>query len=143
MTQIVKPKFNSMKTYVKISILAVAVMVLFVRAMGTEKHAVQGAAKAAVEIPADVKAVIDNKCYMCHSAQGRSPEAKADLLWDSIPDYPKAKLIGKLDKIIEVLNDGTMPPAKFLEMQPKAAITADESKLLKAWAEKTADDLMK
>ena len=143
MKQFVKPKFNSMKTYVKISILAVAVMVLFVRAMGTEKHAVQGADKAAVEIPADVKAVIDNKCYMCHSPEGRSADAKADLLWDSIPSYPKAKLIAKLDKIIDVLNDGTMPPAKFVESQPKAAITAEESKLLKAWAEKTADGLLK
>lgn len=133
-----------MKTYAKLSLLVVLIMVLFVRAMVTEHRSGSNAEKqVSVVIPAEVKAVIDNKCYMCHSPEGRSPEAKADLLWDSIPNYPKAKLIGKLDKIIEVLDKGAMPPAKFVEMQPKAAITADESKLLKEWAEKTADELMK
>lgn len=133
-----------MKTYVKLSVLVAVVLVLFVRAKVVDHRAPSDAGmKSAVVIPAEVKAIIDSKCYGCHSPQGRSDEAKADLLWDSIPHYPKAKLISRLDGIIEVLDKGTMPPTKYVESKPEAAITAAESKVLKAWAEKTADELMK
>lgn len=133
-----------MKNYVKVTLLVAVVLGLFVRAKVSDHAAPSDAAmKADVVIPADVKAIIDSKCYGCHSAQGRSADAKADLMWDSIPLYAKAKLISRLDGIIEVLDKGTMPPPKFVESQPHAAITAEQSQQLKAWATKTADELLK
>jgi mono/diheme cytochrome c family protein len=133
-----------MKNYVKLTLLVAVVLVLFVRAKVSDHTAPSDAGmRADVVIPADVKVIIDSKCYGCHSAQGRSADAKADLMWDSIPLYAKAKLISRLDGIIKVLDKGEMPPPKFVEAQPHAAITADQSKQLKAWAEKTADELLK
>ena len=99
--------------------------------------------QAGITFPADVKAVIDNKCYGCHSKDGRSAEAKQDLLWDSIPLYPKERQIAVLDDISGVLAKGKMPPEKMVEMHPEAKLSPEQVALLKKWAETTADDLMK
>jgi hypothetical protein len=133
-----------MKTSIKISLLLVLTVVLFVRARYND-HAkdVSVRQQAAISFPADVKAVIDNKCYGCHSADGRSAEAKEDLLWDSIPLYPKDRQIAVLDDISDVLEKGKMPPEKMIEMHPEAKLSPEQVALLKNWAETTADELMK
>jgi hypothetical protein len=133
-----------MKTLIKISFLIVLVVALFVRARYSD-HAkdVSVRHQAGITFPADVKAVIDNKCYGCHSIDGKSEEAKEDMMWDSIPLYPKARQIAVLDDISEVLEKGKMPPEKMIEMHPEAALTPVQKDLLRNWAETTADDLMK
>jgi uncharacterized membrane protein len=133
-----------MKTFIKISLLLILTVALFVRARYSD-HAkdISTRYQAGITIPADVKAVIDNKCYGCHSKDGRSEEAKKDLLFDSIPLYPKDRQIAVLDDISEVLQKGKMPPEKMIQMHPEAALTAEQKALIKNWAETTADDLMK
>jgi hypothetical protein len=96
-----------------------------------------------LKYPADVRSVIDRKCYGCHSNEGKSAEAREAILWDSIPSYSKAKQVAKLDDIISVLNDGSMPPEKYVEKNPSAKLTKEDSKILKGWAEETSDNLMK
>jgi uncharacterized membrane protein len=133
-----------MKTLIKISLLFMLVFALFVRARYSD-HARDLSVRQQDQItfPTDVKAVIDNKCYGCHSKDGRSEEAKEDMMWDSIPLYPKARQIAVLDDISEVLEKGKMPPEKMIEMHPEAALTKEQADLLKNWAENTADGLMK
>jgi hypothetical protein len=133
-----------MKTSIKISLLLILTMALFVRARYSD-HAKDVSVRQQVDItfPADVKAVIDNKCYGCHSKDGRSDEAKGDLMWDSIPLYPKERQIAVLDDISEVLEKGKMPPEKMIEMHPEAKLSPEQVALLKKWAETTADDMMK
>jgi uncharacterized membrane protein len=133
-----------MKTSLKISILLVLVLVLFVRARYSETPAVvHSSRQVSIALPADVKAVVDNKCYGCHSVKGMSAEAKEDLMWDSIPLYDKDRQIAVLDDIGDVVAKGDMPPEKFVQMHPEAKLTADEVKLIRDWAESTADELMK
>jgi hypothetical protein len=133
-----------MKTPIKISLLLILTIALFVRARYND-HAkdVSMRQQVGITFPADVKAVIDKKCYGCHSKDGRSEEAKQDLLWDSIPLYPKERQIAVLDDIVEMLEKGKMPPKEIIEKYPEAAISPEQSALLKGWAETTADDLMK
>jgi hypothetical protein len=133
-----------MKTLIKISFFLFLVIALFVRARYSD-HArdLSVRQQAGITFPADVKAVIDNKCYGCHSKDGRSEEAKADLMWDSIPLYPKDRQIAVLDDISDVLEKGKMPPEKMIQMHPEAALAPDQVKLIKNWAENTADSLMK
>jgi hypothetical protein len=133
-----------MKTFIKISFLLILTVALFVRARYSD-HAKDISVKhqAGITIPADVKAVVDNKCYGCHSKDGRSDDAKKDLMWDSIPLYPKERQIAVLDDISEVLEKGKMPPEKMIEMHPEAAISKEQADLIKKWAETTADELMK
>jgi hypothetical protein len=133
-----------MKTLIKISFFLILVIALFVRARYSD-HArdLSVRQQTAITFPADVKAVIDNKCYGCHSKDGRSEEAKEDLMWDSIPLYPKDRQIAVLDDISDVLEKGKMPPEKMIQMHPEAALAPDQKALIKNWAENTADSLMK
>lgn len=133
-----------MKTSIKISLFLILTVGLFVRARYSD-HAkdVSVRYQSGIRIPADVKAVIDNKCYGCHSKDGKSEEAREDLLWDSIPLYPKDRQIAVLDDISEVLEKGKMPPEKMIEMHPEAKLSPEQVALLKNWAETTADELMK
>ena len=132
-----------MKASLKIAGLTLIVTVLFVSARLEDRHEDLNAAKqAAIEYPAEIKAIIDNKCYGCHSDKGKSDDAKEALMWDNLPTYTKAKQVAGLDAIIEVLEDGTMPPKDVIEKWPEAKISDAEAKALKAWAEKTAEALM-
>ena len=95
-----------------------------------------------VNIPEDVKVILDNKCFGCHNVDARSDKAKEKLLLDKMSDLSKAELISALGEIHEVVVEGEMPPEKFLEKKPEAALTDEESKLLAEWADKAADDLI-
>jgi uncharacterized membrane protein len=92
--------------------------------------------------PSTVKKVIDQKCYGCHSIKGRSDKAKEALMWDSVPNLQKAKIVGTLNDIIDVLDDGSMPPEDVVKKYPEAKLTAEEATILKTWAEAKADSLM-
>jgi uncharacterized membrane protein len=132
-----------MKTTINLTTLFIIAGVLFVRASRERYSEHPSLVTAGLEFPAAVKAVIDQKCYFCHSLKGKSPDARKGLMWDSIPDYSKAKLVAKLDDIIDVLDQGTMPPKKMIEMVPDAKLSDEELQILKSWAETTADSLMK
>jgi hypothetical protein len=133
-----------MKTSIKISLLLIISVVLFVRARhGDHAKDITIRQDPGITFPADVKAVVDNKCFGCHSTDGRSQEAKEDLMWDSIPLYPRERQIAVLDDISEVLAKGKMPPEKMIEMHPEAKLSPEQAELIKNWAETTADDLMK
>jgi uncharacterized membrane protein len=132
-----------MKASLKIAGLTLVVAVLFVSARLDDRHTDPNASRqVAIEYPAEIKAIIDNKCYGCHSVKGESDDAKEALMWDNLPALTKAKQVAGLDAIIEVLEDGTMPPKDVIEKWPDAKISDAEAKALKAWAEKTADALM-
>ena len=128
----------------KISLLLLAVVALFIRARYNDQSKDTSMRNlSGVVLPADVKAVVDNKCYGCHSVDGQSDDAKKGLMWDSIPHYSKARQISVLDDIAEVLDKNEMPPEDFLKEYPEAKLNPAESQLLKNWAETTADELMK
>ncbi len=95
-----------------------------------------------IDMPDDVKSVVDDKCYGCHSADGKSDKAKDALMWDDISKLSKVKMIGKLDDISEVIEKGEMPPEKFLEKFPDKKLTDEESKLLKEWADSSANKIL-
>jgi mono/diheme cytochrome c family protein len=95
-----------------------------------------------IEIPENVKAVIDKSCFGCHSENGRSDDAKDALRWDMLNEYDKEKLVSVMDEIIEVIEKEEMPPEKFLKNKPEAKPTEDEYAILLEWAELEADKLL-
>jgi uncharacterized membrane protein len=90
-----------------------------------------------------VKAIIDNKCYGCHNPKSRSEKAKGKLNWDALPTLSKVDQISRLDKIVKVLDKGEMPPKKYLEHKPEGKLTSEETIILRDWAQKTSDILLK
>ena len=86
------------------------------------------------DLPADVKAVVDKKCYGCHNANSKNEKAKGKLDWDVLAKQKKSKRAGAMGKISEVLEKGEMPPKKFVENKPEAALSEAELATLVAWS---------
>jgi len=85
-------------------------------------------------LPDDVKAVVDKKCYGCHNANSKNEKAKAKLDWDALDKMKKSKRLAAMGEISEVLEKGEMPPKKFLENKPEAALSESELATLVAWS---------
>jgi hypothetical protein len=94
-------------------------------------------------IPDEINSIIDNKCFGCHNTESTNDKAKDKLLIDKLSELSKAKLIAKLNGIAETVGKNEMPPEKFLAKYPDKALTKEESKQLKDWAETTTEELMK
>jgi uncharacterized membrane protein len=121
-----------------------ALMVLFIQAKKpTESGSTSVQADTVVEFSAEVKVVIDQKCFGCHNANSKNEKGKAKLQWDNVATLSKAKQIAMMDEVIEVLEEGKMPPEKYLSFKPEGKLTEDEVKMLKEWANANAERLMK
>lgn len=90
-----------------------------------------------------VNAIVQNKCYGCHSPQGRSDKAKEKLMWDDLPTLSPQEQSEKLKGIQHVLEEGSMPPARFLEGNPDKKLTDKEAASMKKWADKMAKKVVK
>jgi len=93
------------------------------------------------EIPDNVQSVIDKSCYGCHNSESQNDKGKKKLQFDELSGLPKHKLTAKLADIAEIINEGEMPPEKFLKKKPEATPTAVEKKILVDWATNTAEKL--
>ena len=113
----------------------------FILSAGSQAN--QGVQKNGSIYPAEVKKVIDTKCYGCHSDQGKSKDAKDALMWDSLPNLPKSSQIATLDDIIKVLKDKKMPPEGAIKKYPEMRLSPEETGILQSWAESRAESLLK
>lgn len=86
------------------------------------------------DLPANVKAVVDQKCYGCHNANSKNEKGKAKLDWDAVGKMKKSKRMAAMDEITEVLEKGEMPPKKFLENKPEAKLSEAELATLLDWS---------
>jgi hypothetical protein len=64
------------------------------------------------------------------------------LTFDTFFILPTAQLVSKLAEIAEVVEENNMPPAKFLEYNPDAALSEEQKQLLINWANTSAESLM-
>lgn len=93
---------------------------------------------AEFSIPDDVQLVIDNSCYGCHYSGSKNTKGKGKLKFDKLGELKTHKLVGKLGGIADVVKEDDMPPKKFLQKKPEAALTDEQKELLINWAEFTA-----
>lgn len=94
-------------------------------------------AGASVSYPLSVMAVINNKCYGCHSPEGRSDDAKEALQWIHLQDMEAIDVMAVMDEIVEVLEEGKMPPEKMVAKYPEMKLSDEEATKLREWAEGT------
>lgn len=89
-----------------------------------------------IEIPEDVKLVLENKCMGCHSTDSKNAKSKMKLNFDKFTNgkYSTGKLVSKFGKITKQLNKSKMPPEKFLKKYPDKKLSEEESGLLISWA---------
>jgi hypothetical protein len=122
--------------------LSIPVILIVIAILFQSNTSINNVADKELNIPEDVKVVLDNKCFGCHNVEGKSDKAKDKLLLDKMDELSKAKLVAVLGDINEVMVENKMPPEKFLEKKPEAKLTDDEIKLLLEWSDKAADELM-
>ncbi len=94
-------------------------------------------------VPEDVQKIFESSCFGCHNVESSSEKAQKKFLVAQLPDLSKVKLISKLGDISEVIEENEMPPKKFLAKYPDKALTENEAKRLKEWADQSAEELMK
>jgi mono/diheme cytochrome c family protein len=94
------------------------------------------------DIPADVEAILKTSCYDCHSSEGSNKKATIALNYDKWDGFKDSKKVSKLEAIGEVINEGKMPPAKYLDRNPDKGLSEDHKKLVSNWTVEASAKLM-
>ncbi len=97
----------------------------------------------APDFPEDVVKVLQNSCYACHTTDAKAPDAKAAMDFQMWDEYKLTKKISLLNRIGEVMEEGAMPPKKFLGYYPDKALSGEQVELIKGWTDKETEKLMK
>ena len=97
----------------------------------------------ASEVPENVQAIIKKSCSGCHNTDSKNDDAKEELDFKKLDDLSLMKQISAYKHIGETLENNDMPPKRFLEKFPDKKLSADEKKVLIAWAKKEAEALVK
>jgi Haem-binding domain/Cytochrome P460 len=105
---------------------------------------------AELEAPPEVKAILRNSCYNCHSNETRlswfdqpAPAywmvardvrmARAKLNFSEIGKLPPAKQRGMLFEAVNMIQLGAMPLPSYRRVHPQATVTAAQLETLKAY----------
>lgn len=96
----------------------------------------------AINMPDDVKAIIEKSCFGCHNTDSKNDKAKEKLDLKTLDSLATTKMIHALKNINEVLEDNEMPPEKFLAKFPDKKLTDAEKKILMDWANNELKALM-
>jgi hypothetical protein len=103
-------------------------------------------------IPANVQDVFTQKCYDCHSNNTRYPwyihiqpigwwmashikDAKDELNFNEFKTYNQKRAAHKLEEIVEVVEDGSMPIKSYTWLHSEAKVTAEETQAIKTWVQ--------
>lgn len=132
----------NMKNLLTTAIVLFASLLIFTAFRGSENTSTYDAPPM-LKYSKKVDAIIKDKCYGCHSPEGRSDKAKEKLMWDDLAGLSAADQAMKLKAISKVLSEGAMPPAKMLERMPEKALTEKETKVMAKWASKSLKKAMK
>lgn len=102
------------------------------------------------DVPPELRAVLRNSCYDCHSNNTRYPwyaevqpvgwilasdisEAKSELNFDEFGNYSRMVQYWEFGKIQEQVENREMPLPSYLMMHPKAELSADTKARLINW----------
>ena len=136
---------------ISLTFLAVLIIIQFIRpGKNTDSGPHPGDIGNTYALPGGVHDVLKNKCYDCHSNNTSYPwytniqpigwwmashikEGKGELNFSTFSEYAKDQADHKLEEIIEVLEEEAMPLKSYLWMHPDAAVTHEESQLIKTW----------
>ncbi|EMK21548.1 heme-binding domain protein [Leptospira kirschneri serovar Bulgarica str. Nikolaevo] len=120
----------------------------------------QGKNQNEIQITDEVKKILDQSCYDCHSDLTRWPwyskvfpinlylyhhveEGKAELNFSEWELLSKKEKSTKGDSILEVLEEGEMPPSDYILLHPSAKITEEELEVLKNWIQGLEEEYQK
>lgn len=100
-----------------------------------------GVDAAKFKMPKKVNAIVQAKCFGCHSNDSKAQKAKDKLNWEDLATLPHDQQLEKMKSIVKVLGEGSMPPARFLEKMPDKKLTDKEMATMNKWASKLVKKL--
>ncbi len=119
-------------------LLAVSVLMLsglFLSFTISEKAKIVVPEEGGLNMPENIKSIVDNSCYGCHHTDSKNEKGKKKLNFDAFgSEYSAIKSAGKLKEVAEEVSEDHMPPQKFLKHNPEKALSADQKKELSEWA---------
>lgn len=92
--------------------------------------------------PEGVHKIMENTCFNCHTSDSKNEKAKDKINFSEWNELSKATRIGKLEKISEVVNEGKMPPSKYLQHFPDRALSPEQVEMITKWANEESDKLL-
>lgn len=104
--------------------------------------------------PSDVKAILESSCYDCHSNNTKYPwynniapvsywmadhirHGKGHLNFSEWEKYSLKKRDHKLEEVIEMVEDGTMPLNEYTWTHEEANLTQEQRTAIVEWARRT------
>lgn len=151
-----------MKRFVKILGFLVIVAFLAIQAFRPDRTNPASdpalAITAQLNVPADVRTILERSCYDCHSNQTVWPwyssvspvswlvaddvrEGRRHLNFSEWGKYRAGIRIAKLDMLVSQVTKGNMPLGKYLLIHRNAALSDAERDLLCSWAGAMSDSL--
>ena len=92
--------------------------------------------------PDEITTILKTSCYDCHYTGSSSEKALKAVNFADWEEYRLTKQIGLLGDIGKVVEEKKMPPGKYLENKPDAALSEKQIKLLADWTKQESDKLM-
>ena len=92
--------------------------------------------------PDEIGMILKSACYDCHSTGATSEKALNAINFSDWETYRLTKKISLLGDICKMVEEGKMPPKKYLEHKPDRIMSEVQKKLLCEWTKKETDKLM-
>lgn len=142
------------RNMVKKIIIAIIGVLIIIQFLQPDRNIAEGVSENDItkvyQIPENVHEPLVKKCYDCHSHNTTYPwyysiqpigwwmdyhvrEAKRELDFSDFKNYNTKRANHKLEEIMEVLNEGTMPLKSYLWMHGDAKVTSEETSAIIAW----------
>lgn len=114
---------------------------------------------ATINIPSNVKQILDRSCYDCHSNDTRWPwysyiapvswllaqdvnNGREKINYSEWGNYSLTDQVSNFDDIAKMVKNGEMPLPKYLFLHSDAKLTDADKDLLIKWANSMSDSLM-
>ena len=143
-----------MKRSVKFSLLGLLLLVILLQIPQADRS--NPPVTGDLEAPAEVKAILKESCYDCHSNETCWPwysyvnpvgwlvardthEGREHLNFSSWTSYDGRKQYRVKEEIVEVIDSGEMPMPNYLLKHGEAELTPEEIRIIRNWAQGRGD----
>lgn len=94
------------------------------------------------EFPEEISVILKTSCNDCHYTGAKAEKALKAVNFEDWEGYRVTKKIALLGEVCKVVEEGKMPPEKYLEHKPDSRLSDKQLKLLCEWTEQEAEKLM-
>ena len=92
--------------------------------------------------PDEVNELLVSACYNCHTTGAKAEDAVKALDFKEWDKYKLTKQVALLGDICKMLEEGKMPPKKYLEYNPDRKLSEAEKQLICDWTKNESQKLM-